>query len=136
MSRKLPWALALVLLIAIAAGCSGRRSPSGFRLPPGDVDAGQKAFVDLQCSSCHSLPGADMPAPTSATPIALGGRVLLPPTDGDLTTDIILPASHFAGGYPAARCRKARSRRCPTTPRRSPSSNWPTSSRSCRRSPQ
>ena len=34
-------------------------------------------------------------------PIALGGLRALPPTDGELTTDIILPSSHFARGYPA-----------------------------------
>jgi L-cysteine S-thiosulfotransferase len=113
MSRTLPCALAVLSLVALAAGCSGRHSPSGFRLPPGDVAAGEKAFVDLQCATCHTLPGAAMPAPSAATPVALGGRVVLPPTDGDLTTDIIMPASHFASGYPASQVQEGSKSKMP-----------------------
>ena len=94
----------LVLLAAapcLVAACSGRHSPSGFRLPSGDVAAGQAAFVELQCNTCHTVKGATLPAPTAATTIALGGHVALAPTDGDLVSDIILPSSHFAEGYPA-----------------------------------
>lgn len=100
--------LAAPMLVLVAgmtcAGCfSARHSPSGFRLPPGNAAAGQQAFVDLQCTSCHTVKGVDaLPAPTAATSIALGGARALPPTDGDLTTDIILPSSHFASGYSAA----------------------------------
>lgn len=101
MSRKLPCAVAVVLVLALAA-CSGRHSPSGFRLPPGDAAAGEKAFVALECATCHTVANTTLPAPSFPTPVALGGRVVLPPTDGDLTTDIILPASHFASGYPAS----------------------------------
>jgi mono/diheme cytochrome c family protein len=101
MSRRVLTTL-VGLGLLLAAGCSGRQSPSGFRLPPGDAAAGQQAFVDLECSQCHTVPGVDLPAPTAATVVKLGGKTLLPPTDGDLTTDIILPASHFATGYPAA----------------------------------
>ncbi len=102
MSRTLPRVLAVLIIAALVSGCSGRHSPSGFRLPPGDATAGERAFVDLQCATCHTVAGVDLPAPTFPTPVALGGRTMLPPTDGDLTTDIILPASHFASGYPAA----------------------------------
>lgn len=112
MPRTLLYALVGLLFVALV-GCSGRHSPSGFRLPPGDVTSGEKAFVDLQCATCHTLPGSDMPAPTSATPIALGGRVMMPPTDGDLTTDIILPASHFASGYPASQVQEGSKSKMP-----------------------
>ena len=102
----MPRGLAIVAVIVVVglgtSGCfNARHSPSGFRLPPGDAAAGQKAFVDLQCHTCHTVAGVETPAPTSPTPVALGGRKPLPPTDGDLTTDIILPSSHFASGYPA-----------------------------------
>ena len=74
----------------------------GIQAATGDAAAGQKAFVELQCTNCHTMAGvAALPAPTTATPVALGGKTPLPPTDGDLTTDIILPSSHFASGYPA-----------------------------------
>jgi mono/diheme cytochrome c family protein len=106
----------LVLFVAVCcAGCfSSRRSPSGFRLPPGDATAGQKAFVDLQCTTCHTVAGADtLPPPTVPTPVALGGRKPLPPTDGDLTTDIIMPSSHFASGYPAAQTQEGAKSKMP-----------------------
>jgi mono/diheme cytochrome c family protein len=92
----------LLMLLVPLAGCSGRHSPSGFRLPPGDAEAGQAAFVDLKCAECHTVQGVSLPAPTAQTAVALGGRRMLPRTDGDLTTDIILPSSHFASGYPAS----------------------------------
>lgn len=113
MSRSTPSTLATLAIVALAAGCSGRHSPSGFRLPPGDAEAGLKAFAELQCSTCHTVPGADLPAPTFPTPVALGGRVVLPPTDGDLTTDIILPASHFASGYPASQVQEGSKSKMP-----------------------
>jgi mono/diheme cytochrome c family protein len=91
----------LLIVAVLAAGCSGRGSPTGFRLPPGDVAAGEKAFADLSCNTCHTVPGVDLPKPAGPINVALGGRRVLSPTDGDLTTDIILPSSHFATGYPA-----------------------------------
>jgi mono/diheme cytochrome c family protein len=101
MTRWLAAAVILLLVLALP-GCMGRRAPSGFRLPPGDAEAGRAAFVALECHSCHTVAGVpDLPAPRLTPPIALGGKVPLPRTDGDLTTDIILPSSHFARGYPA-----------------------------------
>ncbi len=102
MPRWLAVVAVIVVAGLVATGCfNARHSPSGFRLPPGDPAAGQKAFVDLQCHTCHTVAGVDTPAPSAPTPVALGGARPLPPTDGDLTTDIILPSSHFASGYPA-----------------------------------
>lgn len=109
-------AAVLVLFVAVSgAGCSStRRSPSGFRLPPGDVTAGQKAFVDLQCTTCHTVAGVQgLPAPTVPAPVALGGGKPLPPTDGDLTTDIIMPSSHFASGYPASQTQEGAKSKMP-----------------------
>ena len=102
MSRGLAATCVTLLLALGVPGCfNARHSPSGFRLPAGDVAAGQDAFRDLQCHTCHTVAGVDLPAPTAPTPVALGGRRALPQTDGDLTTDIILPSSHFASGYQA-----------------------------------
>lgn len=99
MSRRALVPFVLVLLVGLA-GCQGaRRSPSGFRLPPGDAAAGKQAFVDLKCYTCHSVKGEEMPAATAAQVIELGGNKVLPPTDGDITTDIIMPSSHFAAEW-------------------------------------
>jgi mono/diheme cytochrome c family protein len=103
----------LVVLALTVAGCTGRRSPSQFSLPPGDPAAGKAAFVELKCSGCHTVEGVDLPAPTAAVPVKLGGGTPLPPTTGDLTTDIIMPSSHFARGYPASQVQEGAASKMP-----------------------
>ena len=113
MTRWLAAAVTLLLVLALA-GCMGQRGPSGFRLPPGDAEAGRATFVTLESHSCHTVAGVpDLPPPRMTPPIALGGKVPLPRTDGDLTTDIILPSSHFARGYPAEHVPEGARIRCP-----------------------
>jgi hypothetical protein len=84
-------------------GCSGRHSPSGFRLPEnGDPERGRAAFVELECHQCHPVHGVDLP-PASAQPetmLALGGRVHEVRTDGYLVTSIIHPSHRVR--YPAS----------------------------------
>jgi L-cysteine S-thiosulfotransferase len=101
MPRWLLIAVPIALLVFVS-GCSPQRSPSGFRLPVGDAAAGRAAFVSLQCYTCHTVEGAELPAPTQSPVVALRGRTVLPKTDGEMTTSIILPSAHFARGYPAA----------------------------------
>jgi mono/diheme cytochrome c family protein len=99
MSRTALVPLALILCVGLV-GCRGaRHSPSGFRLPPGDAAAGKQAFVDLKCHTCHTVKGEDLPAASANQVIELGGNRVLPPTDGDLTTDIIMPSSHFSSQW-------------------------------------
>lgn len=109
------WTVAawLVVVACAWAGCTGRRSPSQFSLPPGNVDAGKAAFVDLKCYACHTVEGVELPAPASAAPVKLGGRKPLPPTTGDLSTDIIMPSSHFAEGYPASQVQEGAASKMP-----------------------
>jgi mono/diheme cytochrome c family protein len=113
MRQRLLVLCAVVALIVAGASCLGRHSPSGFRLPPGDLEAGKAAFVDLKCTSCHTVDGVTLPPPTAKVPVVLGGRKALPPTDGDLTTDIIIPSSHFAVGYSAADVQNGANSRMP-----------------------
>ena len=86
--------LALVLL----AGCGGRHSPAGFRLPEnGDPDRGRQAFVDLECHVCHSVNGVVLPKPTGAGAVVpLGGAVTELRTDGYLVTALIHPSHRLA----------------------------------------
>lgn len=44
---------------------SGYAMPKGWRfaLPPGNVDAGRKAFADFECFKCHAVQGEAFPAP-------------------------------------------------------------------------
>jgi len=105
---------ALLVVVACAwAGCTGRRSPGQFSLPAGNVEAGKAAFVDLKCYTCHTVEGVELPAAASPSPVKLGGRKPLPPTTGDLSTDIIMPSSHFAEGYPASQVQEGAASKMP-----------------------
>jgi len=93
--------------VGVAAFCLSfcappEKSPSGFRLPEGDVQAGQGAFLELQCNACHQVRGLDLPGPVAEppVPVALGGTVDYQPTDGRFVTSIINPSHKLARGYP------------------------------------
>jgi L-cysteine S-thiosulfotransferase len=88
-----------VLALAGAACNSGRHSAAAFRLPPdGNIERGKAAFVDLGCSSCHEVSGADLPRPTvqPPVPVSLGGAVDSPLSDAYLVTSIIYPSYDLA----------------------------------------
>lgn len=113
MVRLLKGTSLLLALMLMLAGCQVKRSPSGFRLPEGNAEAGKTAFVDLQCATCHTVKGADLPAPQMTPAIALGGGSMLPKTDGEVVTDIILPSSHFASGYAASQVQEGSKSKMP-----------------------
>lgn len=95
----LRWLGLTVVTLVLAAGLAcnmARSSPSGFRLPPGNAEAGKAAFLELQCSTCHTVKGVELPPPTATPVVPLGEKKGLPQTAGEMTTDIILPSSHFA----------------------------------------
>lgn len=61
----------LVLLVLLAANVTWADEDAAhpslpddwqFRLPAGDADAGKAAFLEMQCYSCHNVPGSDLPA--------------------------------------------------------------------------
>ncbi len=55
--------LTAVILFGLIACDSGPRSPVGFLLPGGNIEAGKAAFLELQCNSCHTVDGVDLPSP-------------------------------------------------------------------------
>jgi hypothetical protein len=61
-------------------------------LPPGDSERGRAAFIALKCHECHTVEGVtDLPAPTTTTPIHLGGEVDRLRSYDRLVTAIIHP---------------------------------------------
>ena len=69
------------------------KSPRGFRLPDGDVQAGKATFVALGCNQCHKVSGEDLPDPQVKPAVPkLGGPSTTLPTDGQLVTSIINPS--------------------------------------------
>jgi sulfur-oxidizing protein SoxX len=75
---------------------------AGFRLPPGDEEAGKVAFVELGCVNCHSVAGSEQ-FPEVDEPgklhIVLGGEVRLPKTYGELVTGVIHPTESIRPEY-------------------------------------
>lgn len=87
--------LAAVALLGLLTGCeTGRRSPSGFRLPDtASAERGKVAFQSLGCNSCHEVTGYTLPRPANqiANAVVLGGETDAQITDGYLVTSIIYP---------------------------------------------
>jgi sulfur-oxidizing protein SoxX len=98
----------LVFLIASLVAVSGcdrdaMMSQRGFRLPDGDAQAGQEAFLYMQCNQCHTIAGMELPVVAGEEPpyVELGGSVSQVKTYGDLLTAIIYPSHDLVGGYTA-----------------------------------
>ena len=92
--------LLLVLALAILVSCANARNEArGFRLADnGDPQHGKAVFQEFGCIRCHQVEGSALPQPTIQN-IALGGSVLMEPSDGYLVTAIINPRYH-AARYP------------------------------------
>lgn len=95
--------LITAFLVAATFGCdTGPKSSRGFRLPDGDIEKGKIAFVELECNSCHTMEGVELPTPEEAAPrlVDLGGEVSRLQTYGELVTSIINPSHDIASSYP------------------------------------
>jgi hypothetical protein len=94
-------AVALFWLAGMGACATGPHSPVGFRLPEtGDLERGRAAFVELECTRCHSVHKADLPEYSGERPVhvVLGGLVEGLMTDGYLVSGIINPSHRFGRG--------------------------------------
>lgn len=100
----------IIILVTIAiflgatAGCmTDPKSEKGFRLPDGDVKAGQNLFVELQCTVCHQVYGVDLAPPFQSGPvmIMLGGTVRAVKTYGELVSSVINPSHKLILALPA-----------------------------------
>lgn len=93
----------LTISILAVTGCDvGPKSAIGFKLPDGNAAAGQVAFINHQCTACHSVKDVDLPAPETpgTASVVLGGEVTAIKTYGQLVTSIINPTHTLAPGYP------------------------------------
>ena len=91
--------------LVVLSGCdTGPKSPRGFSLPEGDPKVGQAVFVELQCNSCHQIPGVEQLQSEVGEPqisVKLGGKVSKIKTYGELVTSVINPSHRLVKGYPA-----------------------------------
>ena len=101
-----------IVVLALGLSLSFLLMPSGdaeqargFRLPPGDMEAGAQAFSDLNCAECHTVEGSDRfsQIPENADlHVVLGGQVHVVKTYGELVTAIITEEGVFAPSEIAA----------------------------------
>lgn len=95
--------IVIALTLAATTACGDRMSQVGFSLPAGNAERGHETFVYLQCHSCHTIRGVDLPQePHAPEPpfVELGGDVSRVKTYGQLVTAIINPSHKLAEGYP------------------------------------
>lgn len=60
-------AVALALSMLLGACAAEEPAGTGFILPAGEPDEGREAFVELRCTSCHTVESEpDLPEPVSA----------------------------------------------------------------------
>lgn len=96
--------LALAVFIGALSACSSSlESGPGLRLPAGDAALGKRAFVDLQCHACHTIPRAELPGIDVAAPVSveLGRATSDIATYDELVTAIVNPSHKLIFGYPA-----------------------------------
>lgn len=93
--------MGLCVVVALAGCGQPSKSARGFHLPDGDPARGQATFVELKCNSCHTVVGADLPAPVvePASRVTLGGPTTRLRTDGMLFTSIVDPSHELIAGY-------------------------------------
>lgn len=91
----------LLAALLIVSGCTpAPTSGSGFTLPTGDAEAGQKIFVEQNCHRCHTVAATDLPlVEDREMNIRLGGEVARIGTYGELVTSIINPSHRLAKGH-------------------------------------
>ncbi|MCG8651555.1 MAG: hypothetical protein MI861_17065, partial [Pirellulales bacterium] len=101
MNRTLPFSLAAVLILGAGCTTSDPKSGKGFTLPEGDAERGKETFVQLQCTSCHTVSGLEFEKPENSSEkmVVLGGEKPKVTTYGELVTSIINPSHRFAAGY-------------------------------------
>jgi sulfur-oxidizing protein SoxX len=101
-ASKLRLIIPLVLVLLISGCDVGPKSAVGFRLPDGNVDAGQQLFVQLQCNNCHFFAGLELAPPirTGAAMVTLGGSSTRIRTYGRLVSSIINPSHRLLEKYP------------------------------------
>ena len=93
--------LAAAVLGLLPACHYGPKSVKGLSLPDGNIENGKKAFLALQCNTCHRVNGVELPPPVATAPtnIVLGGEVTMIRTYGELVTSVINPSHGLAPGF-------------------------------------
>jgi sulfur-oxidizing protein SoxX len=102
MKKTIGWLVGAVAGTLVLSGCgTDPKSSRGFRLPDGDAATGQSLFVELQCNSCHTIPGIELEPAAQAGPVSvvLGGPLPRIKTYGELVSSVINPSHKLTRYY-------------------------------------
>ena len=93
--------IAIAFVVGLVSCGDSKTSARGFRLPDGDIESGQQAFVALGCHRCHGVSGVELPKFDGDAPLEmmLGGEVQKVKTHGQLVTSIINPDHVVSKSY-------------------------------------
>jgi hypothetical protein len=83
----------LTILLALSLGACMQSDPDAIQLilPAGDAVAGNQAFLDLGCPTCHTVKGVDgLPAPKMEPSFELG-PTLTGLSRGGIATQVVRP---------------------------------------------
>jgi hypothetical protein len=83
----------ITMLVALSVGACTQSDPQMVRLllPEGDAAAGKQAFMDLGCTTCHTVRGAEaLPPPKVETSFELG-PTLSGLSRGGIATQVVAP---------------------------------------------
>lgn len=92
-----------IVILLVVAGCDmATQSTQGVVLPEGSAENGQKVFVSLGCTACHTVKDLDLPVPEVTGPVKLilGRGVAKSKSYGELVSSIINPSHRLARGFP------------------------------------
>lgn len=100
LSRGL-WTLLLSGIVLLLSACAPSGSTDrGLALPLGNTEAGNKAFIELNCVQCHSVAKLNIAeVDSSAVLLELGGEVRRVQTYSELITSITNPDHRISGEY-------------------------------------
>ncbi len=91
MLRKALSGLTILSALCLAACMQSDTDQVRLILPEGDPAAGQQAFLDLGCTTCHTVRGADaLPAPKVESSFELG-PTLTGLSRGGIATQVVRP---------------------------------------------
>jgi hypothetical protein len=94
--------ISLAILAAILVSCApSAKSGRGLILPEGDADRGLAAFINLNCTECHTVRDVATPPPPERSEVflELGGEVFRVKTYGQLVTSITNPDHIISSKY-------------------------------------
>ncbi len=91
----------IFLIVALGVATACQNQSRGFALPDGDIEAGKRAFTELNCTDCHSINNINWMGQENGDTlhIRLGGEITKIKTYGELVTSVINPSHKISRAF-------------------------------------